>query len=83
MEDGDALEHDIDRWEGEGGALPGTSALGTPVAVRSRVRRVLGLSRKVGVAIAGGGVVLVGVALIVLSGPAIVVIPVGSPIAPG
>jgi tellurite resistance protein TerC len=41
------------------------------------MRQALRLSRKIGVAAAGGGVLVLGVALIVLPGPAIIVIPLG------
>jgi uncharacterized protein (TIGR02611 family) len=50
---------------------------GAPAPTLSRVRRVLRLSRKVGIAIAGGGLLVLGVALIFLPGPAIIVIPLG------
>jgi len=36
-----------------------------------------GLSKRIGVAIVGGSVTVIGIALIVLPGPAIVVIPIG------
>jgi uncharacterized protein (TIGR02611 family) len=43
----------------------------------SALRRVLRILRKVGVAVVGGVVVVLGLALIVLPGPAIVVLPFG------
>jgi uncharacterized protein (TIGR02611 family) len=43
----------------------------------SRAARALRISRKAAIAVAGGSVILVGVALIFLPGPAIVVIPLG------
>jgi hypothetical protein len=74
-------QRDLDRWQGEGGALAGhTMALvlaPAPTSVRSRMARVLRLSRKIGVAVLGGAVLIVGVALIFLPGPAVVVIPLG------
>ena len=41
------------------------------------VRHVLRWSRRIGIAIAGGAVVLVGVLMIVAPGPAFIVIPLG------
>jgi hypothetical protein len=80
-------EHDIPEqnvavgWQGDGSALAGA---GVPVDLPrapaprpSTGQRVLRLSRKVGVAAAGGSLLVLGVALIFLPGPAIVVIPLG------
>ena len=49
----------------------------SPLPGPSASMRVLRICRKVGVAVAGGVVVTVGLALIVLPGPAIVVVPLG------
>jgi uncharacterized protein (TIGR02611 family) len=80
MDGRDILEQSmVIRWQGDGGVLatlPADVPL-APAPWKSGVRRVLLLSRKVGVAIAGGCVLVVGVALIFLPGPAIVVIPLG------
>jgi|1185.fasta_scaffold1679547_1 hypothetical protein len=48
-----------------------------PASVPSCMARLLRLSRKIGVAVLGGALLLVGVALIFLPGPAVVVIPLG------
>jgi uncharacterized protein (TIGR02611 family) len=78
MNERDALEQDIDRWQSEGGVtgVEPRAVLANPDRL-SRLRQALRLSRKIGVALAGGGVLVLGVALIVLPGPAIVVIPLG------
>lgn len=47
------------------------------MAARGPVHYVLRWSRRIGIAIAGGLVLAVGVAMIVLPGPAFVVIPLG------
>jgi uncharacterized protein (TIGR02611 family) len=87
----EAADHRLDRelpeqvmvvgGRGDDGALAGARApvdlLRAPVPTTSKMRRVLNLSRKVGVAAAGGGLLVVGVALIFLPGPAIIVIPLG------
>jgi uncharacterized protein (TIGR02611 family) len=80
MDEPETLETALDRWEGEGGALGGSrqpSEISRRPASRSPALGVLRFSRKVGVAVAGGSVLLVGIALIFLPGPAIVVIPLG------
>jgi uncharacterized protein (TIGR02611 family) len=80
MDEPETLEIALDRWEGEGGALDGTRQpfeVSRRPASRSRALGVLRFSRKVGVAVAGGSVLLVGLALIFLPGPAIIVIPLG------
>lgn len=68
------------RGRGDDRALTGAGApveLSRAAPIISRVRRALRLSRKVGIAIAGGALLVLGVALIFLPGPAIVVIPLG------
>ncbi len=45
--------------------------------MNTSVRSVLRWSRRIGIAIAGGAVVLVGVLMIVAPGPAFIVIPLG------
>jgi uncharacterized protein (TIGR02611 family) len=79
MHERDTLEQDIDRWQNEGGLVSGDRRPGLAAgsARSSRLRRALRVSRKIVVAAAGGGVLVLGVALIVLPGPAIVVIPLG------
>jgi uncharacterized protein (TIGR02611 family) len=77
---GDVLEWNmVIEGQREGGVLSRPAADVPPPAVawKSGVRRVMRLSRKVGVAVAGGSLLILGVALIVLPGPAIVVIPLG------
>jgi len=72
-------EPDIDRWHSEGGYLADERpAIDAPPAARiSRLGSALRLARKVVVAAAGGGLLILGVALIFLPGPAIIVIPLG------
>ena len=81
MDKRDALERDIDRWHSEGGHPAGEPRAidvpRTPAAALSHLGRTLRLARKVAVAAAGGGLLIVGVALIFLPGPAILVIPLG------
>jgi len=81
MNERDPLEQDIDRWQSEGGVTTGeprhASTSAAPASRLSRLKRALHLSRKIGVAAAGGGLLVLGLALIVLPGPAIVVIPLG------
>jgi tellurite resistance protein TerC len=55
----------------------GDSARETPAAGRARTAAALRVARKVAVAAAGLAVLAVGVALIVLPGPAVLVIPAG------
>ena len=78
MNERDALEQDIDRWQSEGGVTTREprAVLANPGRL-SRLKPALRLARKIGVAVAGGGLLVLGVALIVLPGPAIVVIPLG------
>jgi uncharacterized protein (TIGR02611 family) len=70
-------EEHIERWEGEGGSVRDVEESLAAEPRTGRMWVALRLSRKVGVAIGGGGVLTVGVALIFLPGPAIVVIPLG------
>jgi hypothetical protein len=67
---------DRDPWQIGGGA---PAAITTPLVAtaRSPAARLLRLSRKIGVALLGGLVLVLGVALIFLPGPAVVVIPLG------
>jgi hypothetical protein len=81
MDERDTLEQDIGRWHAEGGGMARRERTLDPALIRvpraSRVRQALRLSRKVGVAVVGGSLLLLGVALIFLPGPAIIVIPLG------
>jgi uncharacterized protein (TIGR02611 family) len=66
------------RWESEGGAVgpdPGERCAAGPRA--GRVWAALRVVKKLAVAVAGGSVLVAGVALIFLPGPAILVIPIG------
>jgi uncharacterized protein (TIGR02611 family) len=78
--DGDILEQNVVvRGSGDSGVLSRlpVDVPHPPASWKSGARRVLRLSRKVGVAVAGGSLLVVGVALIFLPGPAIIVIPLG------
>jgi uncharacterized protein (TIGR02611 family) len=77
MDERDTPEQDLNRWQGEGGALAARPINVARSPASSRVQRLLRISRKVGVAVAGGAVLLAGIALIFLPGPAIIVIPLG------
>ena len=80
MDERERLAQEINRWQSEGGALAGGRPLpgrGTGGPSWPGARRLLAVGRKVGIAVAGGAVLVLGVALIVLPGPAIVVIPLG------
>ena len=69
------MTHDeIGRWEDEGGAVrePERGCEGQPARGGYK-----GALRKLAVAVAGGSVLAAGVAMIVLPGPAILVIPLG------
>jgi uncharacterized protein (TIGR02611 family) len=65
---------EVDRWEGEGGAVQESPE---PSSVVARRRHVVHLARKVAVGVAGGAVLALGIALVFLPGPAMVIIPLG------
>jgi uncharacterized protein (TIGR02611 family) len=69
-----AVTDDLARWEGEGGAIRGSPE---PVPALARRQSALRVARKVAIGVAGGSVLLAGIALLFLPGPAIVVIPIG------
>lgn len=66
---------ELHRWENEGGAL--RLPAGAARSATTWPRRVFRITRKIAIAAVGGTVLVIGVALIVLPGPAIVVLPLG------
>jgi hypothetical protein len=54
-----------------------TNPAGTDLSPRRPIHHVLRWSRRIGIALAGGAVLLVGILMIALPGPAVIVIPLG------
>jgi hypothetical protein len=68
--EGEALSSDFDRWQG----LAEARMSAKPPVLTSRVGRILRLSRRIGVAVAGGSALLLGTAFLFLPAPGVLVI---------
>jgi uncharacterized protein (TIGR02611 family) len=78
MDEREIVEQDLARRGGEASNQTGAEPPITAApALTSTARRLLRVSRKVGVAVMGGSVVLLGVAFLFLPAPGSVVIPLG------